>query len=151
DVVSTTTGIRRRDSSALISSNTSRPSLRGRFRSSRIMSGRTALAKGPSRRRYARASTPSLTTFNVFAILLSLSATCVSRMSPRLYSSTKISSDIIQGYLPHFRREREIERCPFSHFRFHPPPSIMPLDNLLASCQADAGAGILIASVQPLE
>ena len=59
DVVSTTTGIVRSVASALISASTSRPSLRGRLRSSRIRSGRGASAYSPSRRRNRSASTPS--------------------------------------------------------------------------------------------
>ena len=54
EVVSTTTGMVRSSGSALTSSSTSRPSLRGRLRSSRIRSGRGASAKSPSRRRKAQ-------------------------------------------------------------------------------------------------
>ena len=40
---------------------------------------------------------------------------------------------------------------PFARDGFHPNPSAVAFDNLFADGQPDACAGILIASVQPLE
>jgi hypothetical protein len=49
------------------------------------------------------------------------------------------------------RKEREGEACALSGRGVHPDPSAVPLDDLLADGEADAGAGVLLARVQALE
>ncbi len=68
DVVSTTTGMERSSGSDLISASTSRPSLRGRFRSSSTRSGREFAGL----RRNSIASTPSPTILQRVAHLVVL-------------------------------------------------------------------------------
>jgi hypothetical protein len=92
EVVSTTTGIVFSASSAFISASTWRPSFLGRLRSSSTMSGVGAAAWPPSRRRNWSASTPSFAWCRLLRILPSLRASCVSRASPRLSSTSRIST-----------------------------------------------------------
>src|SRR5580658_6342110 len=91
EVVRTIVGIVFRLSSFLISARTSRPSILGRFRSSKIKSGRGAWAWAPSCLRKAMASTPSEATCKWTDRFASWKASCVSRTSPGL-SSTKRTS-----------------------------------------------------------
>src|SRR5690606_13835239 len=75
----------------LPSSRTSRPSLRGRLRSSRMRCGCGASVYSPSRRRKRSASTPSETTCSRLPTLCSSNASLVMRTSPGS-SSTSSSS-----------------------------------------------------------
>src|SRR5512139_952417 len=95
EVVRTTTGMDRSSGSPLTSSSTSRPSLRGRLRSSSTRSGRGADAWWPSRRRNLIASSPSFTTCRLFLTLLSSKASLVSSTSPG--SSSTSSTSIGRG------------------------------------------------------
>src|SRR6185503_4538874 len=49
------------------------------------------------------------------------------------------------------RRQGEKKRRAPARLRFHPDPAAMAFDDFLADRQADAGAGIFLAAVQPLE
>src|SRR5207344_1466513 len=46
---------------------------------------------------------------------------------------------------------REAERRAFARLRFHPDAASVPLRDLLADREADAGAWVLVAPVQPFE
>src|SRR5829696_4432294 len=48
-------------------------------------------------------------------------------------------------------RNRESERAAFAGLRLHPDPSAVPIDDLLADREADAGARVLGLRVEPLE
>src|ERR1700678_2702559 len=92
-------GIVFRLSSFLMQVRTSRPSIFGRFKSSRIKSGRGALAWTPSRLRKAMASTPSMATCKRTVLSKSLKASRVNRTSPGLSStrSTSLSISSLSG------------------------------------------------------
>src|SRR6266498_2166509 len=94
EVVSTTTGMRPRSSSFLISWSTSRPSRRGRLRSRRMRSGRTASTYAPSRRRYDNTSAPSDTTVSRLRTLCSSNASCVMSTSPGSSSTSSTSMGV---------------------------------------------------------
>src|SRR5688572_12018476 len=149
DVVRTTTGIRISDVSDLISARTSRPSLRGRLRSSRIKSGRTAPAYLPRRCRKSIASTPSFATIRLLRILPSRNASCVRRTSAGLSSTSRISSGLLMRPSP--LGNGETERRTFSRPRLHPDAAAVALDNLLADREPNPGAAVLFDRVQTLE
>src|SRR5437660_11390764 len=153
DVVRMTTGMCRRRSSRLISSSTSRPSFLGRFRSSRIKSGFGTAACFPSRRRNARASTPSAATCRLFRTFASRSASRVRRASPGLSSTNRISIGTppasISGLADCGQRERE--RRALARLGLDPDPAAVALHDLLADREADPGPGIIVLAVQPLE
>src|ERR1039457_6883771 len=167
EVVRPTTGMIFSSSSALISASTSRPSFRGRLRSSRIRSGRTAPLNSPSRRRYARASTPSRATWRIFRRPSDFRASRVNRTSPELSSTKRISTVLAiliaspmmihhdvpghdSGLLAVSRNTKEKRRS-MSRFGLHADlPSVAPHD-FLADGQPDAGAGVLFGTVQSLE
>src|ERR1035438_9343213 len=167
EVVSTTTGMNFSISSALISASTSRPSFFGRFRSSRIRSGRTAVLNWPSPRRYDRASTPSRTTFKWFQTRPDFRASRVSRTSAALSSTKRISTgpavpvtspmmfhlDFLgRGFGLRAGGRNTEQKCrSMSGFGFHPDLASMALYNLLADSEPDAGAGKLFGTVQALE
>src|SRR5687767_3252500 len=190
EVVSTTTGIRRSSSSALIRASTSRPSIRGRLRSRRISPGRGASAYWPSRKRNASASSPLLTTWSSLAILASASASLVMSTSPGSSSTRRISTgagsaargssdtelsffcfgfgfgivgtgDLVELVDQLRRRGGLVGRDgdgqgpadgrPLLDGRVEPDVAAVELDDLLAQGQADAGAGIRLLGVEPLE
>src|ERR1035441_3755209 len=167
EVVRTTTGMSFRSSSALISASTSRPSFLGRFRSSRIRSGRTAPLNSPSPRRYDRASTPSRTTFKWFQTRPDFRASRVKRTSPALSSTKRISTGpavliaspilLHPSFLGHDSgllagsRNTEEKRRSMSGFGLHPDLASVALYNFFADGEPDASAGKLFGTVQALE
>src|ERR1035438_3100122 len=166
EVVRTTTGIHFKSSSALISASTSRPSFRGRLRSSRIRSGRTAPLNLPSRRRYARAPTPSWTTWRPFPRQFDFKASLINRTSPGLSSTKRISTGFAiiasptmlhpdfpghNSVLLAVSRHAEKKCRSMSGFRLHPDVPSVALHDLLAHGEPDAGAGIFFPTVQALE
>src|ERR1700722_1365629 len=48
-------------------------------------------------------------------------------------------------------RESEGEGCALARYGFHPEMASVAFDNFLADCQANAGAGVFVPGVQPLE
>src|ERR1017187_4479627 len=167
EVVRTTTGMSFRSSSALISASTSRPSFLGRFRSSRIRSGRTAPLDSPSLRRYDRASTPSRTTFKWFQTRPDFRASRVKRASAGLSSTKRISTGpamlvtspmmLHLGFLSHGSgllagsRNTEQECRSMSGLGLHPDLPSVALYDFLTDGETDAGAGKLFGTVQALE
>src|SRR4051794_6895355 len=155
DVVSTTTGMLRRSSSALTSLSTSRPSLRGRFRSSSIRSGRGAPSYSPSRRRNAIACSPSFTTCSVLATLLCSKASVVSRTSPGSSSTSSTSMGRAPSFIAVSDGKGPVEGGAgvvlAALLAGQPDTAPVILDDLPAQCEPDAGAGVLVPRVQPLE
>src|SRR5580704_8817245 len=155
DVVKMTTGMDFSLGSALISSRTCQPPFLGRFKSNRMRSGCGALACLPCRFRKSVASIPSEATCRLFRTLASRRASLVSRTSPGLSSTKRISMGVaavslIFMVLSPFR-ESEIEGRAFSGIRVHPHPAAVAFRDLLAQCQADSGAGKLFSAVQALK
>src|ERR1700722_3088584 len=93
EVVKITTGMLFSVGLSLISARTCLPSFLGRFRSSKIRSGRGELRCSPSRPRKAMASAPSDATCRLIRTLASLNASRVSRTSPGLSSTNRTSID----------------------------------------------------------
>src|SRR5882762_5892489 len=161
EVVRITTGMRLRSTSSLISARTCRPSLMGRLRSSRIKSGRIVSLNLPCLRRQANASSPLVATIRLLRTLLSLSTSCVSRTSPALSSTSKIStgcdwdSKFILFSLLYFLHgcngNRKTKCRPSPGGWLDPNVSAVPLDDLLADRQSDAGAGIFGLRMKPLK
>src|SRR3954449_12622976 len=161
EVVSTTTGIMPSWGSSLSSASTSRPSRRGRFRSSRIRPGRGASAYSPSWRRNCSACSPSLTTWRRLRILWYSNASLVIRTSPSSSStsSTSTTSSGVGsaiGVVLLFRcrrddREREAEARSAAVLGVEPDAPAVVLDDLAAHREADPGARVLALAVQPLE
>src|SRR5208337_568537 len=152
EVVRTTTGMRFRFSSCLISASTSRPSFLGRFRSNRIKSGLGLSAYGPSLCRKASAAIPSCTTWSMLRTFASLRASRVRRTSAGLSSTNKMSIGRT-GFIiiPSFIRNGEMESGTCSRFRLHPHAATMALHNLFADRQANARAGIFLTAMQALK
>src|SRR5256714_2794295 len=153
DVVRMTTGICRSWSSPLISSNTSRPSFLGRFRSSRMRSGLATAACFPCRRRNARASTPSAATCRLLRTRASRNGSRVRRASPGLSSTNRISIgtalELISRLPDCGQRERE-RRAP-ARLGLDPDPAAVALHDLFADREPDARTRVLVLPVQPLE
>src|SRR5512146_1144574 len=141
--------------SFLISSSTSRPSLFGRFRSRRMMSGRGVFACAPSRRRIAIASSPSQATVMWWITFPSLNASSVSRTSPGLSSTSRISMGLVPVSVatsaPPLRRYGKEKRRSFARLRFQPDAAAVALHDLFADRKADPGPGIFHFPMQPLE
>src|SRR3954467_14768770 len=145
EVVSTTTGIERSSGSALTSASTSRPSMRGRLRSSRIMSGRSA----PLRRK-SIASTPSPTTCRRLRTLLCSNASWMRTTSPGSSSTSRTLIGSGSGWV--MGRESEAEgRARVRRLGVQPHAPVVVLDDLAAHRQADAGALVARTRVQALE
>src|SRR3954454_9040920 len=146
EVVRTTTGIDRSAASPLTSASTSRPSLRGRLRSSRIRSGRSP----PSRRNFI-ASTPSPTTCSRLRTLLCSNASCMRTTSPGSSSTSRTTIGWLSlGWV--IGRQSEAEagaRSAVLGVQPHAPAVV--LDDLAAHGQADARALEARARVQALE
>src|SRR2546423_860188 len=158
EVVSTTTGIRRSSSSALMRASTSRPSTRGRLRAGRMRPGRGASAYSPSWKRNASASSPLLTTWSSLAILASASASFVISTSPGSSSTRRIStgaakseSVVTSGSIVVGDGEGPAHRRPLGDVGVDPDAAAMEFDDLLAQRQADARPGIELLGVEPLE
>src|SRR5690348_11103491 len=157
DVVSITTGMTRRRGSSFSSASTSRPSLRGRLRSSRIRPGRGASAYSPVWRRNCNACSPSFTTCNWLRILWCSNASRVISTSP---GSSSTSSTLITLVLPpsvtgmlvlRKRWQGKPEASPRRDRRVEPDPAAVILDDLPYHGQAYSGARIGHLVVQSLE
>src|ERR1700678_1579259 len=122
---------------SLISSKTSRPSFLGRFRSSKTRSGRGTLAYSPSCLRKAIAFAPSEATCKLMYILASLNASRVSRTSPGLSSTKRItigSACVAFDFIvSHFFGQGKVEGRAFSGLRLDPDPSTQLVQNLFAN------------------
>src|SRR4051794_7503419 len=146
EVVSTTTGIERSAASPLTSASTSRPSLRGRLRSSRIRSGRRL----PAVRRYSIAWTPSPAMWSVLRTLLCSNASWMSTTSPGSSSTSSTLIGSASGWV--MSRESEAEgRARVRRLGIQPHAPVVVLDDLAAHRQADAGALVARTRVQALE
>src|SRR5262250_339635 len=159
DVVRMTTGMTRSLGSAFSSASTSRPSRRGRLRSSRIRPGRGALAYSPVRCRNCSACSPSFTTCSWLRILWCSKASRVISTSPGSSSTSSTSTTRASAWLAigvlvlvlvqrgqgepetRARRDRGVE----------PDPATVVLDDLLYHREANARAWISRLVVQALE
>src|SRR4026208_2407441 len=140
--------------SFLMSCSTSRPSFFGRLRSSRMMSGRGTSANLPWRRRKSIASTPSFTQCRLLETLLYFRPSRVSRSSPGLSSTSRISTGLFSSTIDRLLQmfaKREDERAAFAELRLHAHLAAVALDDLLHDGEADAGSRVLALVVQPLE
>src|SRR4051812_17260529 len=155
DVVSTTTGMERRRSSALTSASTSRPSMRGRLRSSRIRPGLGALACSPSPRRNWSASTPSRTMCSELRILWCSKASCVINASPGSSSTSRTSITLSESLIrcPGFLDDGqgELEGGAGVLAGVQPDGATVVLDDLATHRETDTRTGIRVLVVQPLE
>src|SRR5215469_12464186 len=140
--------------------STSWPSILGRFKSSRIRSGRGTSANSASRRRNCSALTPSLTTLRWLRTLFSANASLVMRTSPGSSSTsstwiiTPASSGAIGSALTRRgNRQRPPDRGTRSAGMIFVDPDLaaVEVDDLPAQRQPDAGARVGVARVQPLE
>src|SRR5919202_1333994 len=94
----------------------------------------------------------AITTSHWAAVLLS--ASWMSRISPRLSSTKKIvlflvSTGMMAIASSYWNREKE--GCTFAQFGFNPDLSSVAFHNFLTDSQSHAGTGILIAGMQALE
>src|SRR5690242_2925795 len=156
DVVRITTGMTRNRGSSFSSASTSRPSLRGRLRSSRISPGRGASAYSPVWCRNCSACSPSFTTCNWLRILWCSNASLVISTSPGSSStsstSTALLPPLVTGMLVLRKRwQGEPETGPGRDRRVEPDPAAVILDDLPHHGQAYPGARIGRLVVQPLE
>src|SRR5215831_4722729 len=157
DVVRMTTGMTRNPGSAFSSASTSRPSRRGRFRSSRIRPGRGALAYSPSWRRNCSACSPSFTTCSWLWILWCSKASRVISTSPGSSSTSNTSTtrawaSLAIGILvlgEHGQGEPEAGAS--GDCGVEPDPATVIFDDLLYHGQAYARTGIGGLVVQALE
>src|SRR5215467_12064389 len=157
DVVKMTTGMTRNSGSAFSSASTSRPSRRGRLRSSRIRPGRGAPAYSPSWRRNCSACSPSFTTCSWLWILWCSKASRVISTSPGSSSTSSTSTTRVWalsaiGILvlgEHGQGEPETGPC--GDRGVEPDPATVILDDLLYHGQAYSRAGIGGLVVQALE
>src|SRR5262249_20536891 len=143
--------------SSFSSASTSRPSLRGRLRSSRIRPGRGALAYSPVWCRNCNACSPSFTTCNWLRILWCSNASRVISTSPGSSSTSSTSTTwvlprLVTGMLALRKRwQGEPEAGPSRDRRVEPDPAAVILDDLPYHGQAYSCAGIGRLVVQPLE
>src|SRR6266496_415664 len=139
--------------SSFTRASTSRPLSLGRFKSRSTRSGSFAATCRPSFLRNSMASAPSLATETSHRN--SRTASITRSTSPGLSSTRRrcirralFSSSMA---LTAVAREGEVELRPGAGLGLDPDPPAVTLDDLLADGEADAGAGVLGASVQPLE
>src|SRR5581483_9293084 len=168
ELVSTTTGIVRKSSSALISASTSRPFLRGNSRSSKMRSGRGAPPYAPSRRKNSSACIPSSTTCSSLrtsicpmisrTIIASVGLSSTRRTRARLPGAAPRRSVLLTAItLGLFNivhapdRQSEVEGRPLARYRIHPYASVMALHDLAADGETNAVTRVLAAVMQPLE
>src|SRR3984893_8955331 len=156
DVVRITIGIVFRSISPLTCARTSRPSIFGRFKSSKMRTGRGASAFGPSRRKNAMASTPLAARCSRTDLLASRKVSSVSRTSPGLSSTRSTSSGIL--FQRHRRRQlraadgqRKRKRGASAERGLDRYGAAMPFDDLFANRESDAGAVKFLPLVQPLK
>src|SRR5580692_632903 len=155
DEVSTTTGMLFHSAWPLISASTSRPSMRGRFRSSRMMSGSRTPLVPPAPRNASIASSPSLASRTSSATLLSASTSRVSRASAGLSSTNRTwIGNIVLHFLRLRRkcvRKRKQKRRTLTLLRLQPDLSSLPLHNLLADGKTDSVPRIVLSALQSLK
>src|SRR5579862_1094699 len=160
EVVRITTGMRLKSESSLICLRTSLPSMIGKLRSRRIKSGRGESEYLPCLRRQLSASCPFVAIIRLLRTLLPFNTSWVSRTSPALSSTSKMSTGIGNGckfilFSPmrlSFRgRHRETKRDSAFRRRLDPNTASVALDDLLANSEADARPGILGVRVKPLK
>src|ERR1700742_2320824 len=146
DVVSTTTGMDRSAGSPLTSASTRRPSLRGRLRSSRMRSGRSAPV-----RRYSIASTPSPTTNRWLRTWLCSNASCMRTTSPGSSSTSRTTIGWLSvGWV--IGRQSEAEAgAGVAVGGVQPHAAAVVLDDLAAHGEPDARALEARARMQALE
>src|ERR1700692_4688492 len=151
-----TIGIVLRSTSPLISARTSRPSIFGRFKSSKMSTGRGASAFGPTRRKNAIASMPSAARCSRTDLLASRKVSSVSLTSPGLSSTNSTFSGTL--FQRHCRRQlraadgqRKAKRGTFAQGRFDRYGAAMPFDDLFADRKSDAGAVKILPLVQSLK
>src|SRR5215475_3634530 len=155
EVVRITTGMILSTGSALISASTSRPSTRGRLRSSRISPGRGASAYSPVRRRNCSACSPSVTTCSTLRSLWCSNASLVIRTSPGSSSTSRTwtawhSPWSVMG-IPRPGGQGEAEAGAGRDRRVEPYAAAVVFDDLPAHGQADARSRVRRTVVQPLE
>src|SRR3954454_13807507 len=135
----------------LISASTSRPSVPGRLRSSRMTPGRGASAKRPRRKRSSSASSPSAQRMIGFLSPDLRKARSVVSKSSGLSSTRRIGWLGLSGTHVSFL-QGEIEGRPLAGGRLDPDSAMVALDDLLDDRRARAGAAaVLVAAVQALE
>src|ERR1039458_4356707 len=134
--------------SDLTSASTSRPSFRGRFKSSTTKSGTGALAYFPWWRRKESASDPSLTALMWKCLLLWARISLVKSMSAGLSSTIRISGVVfifavflLLVFCDRFDRKCELEGGSATGLGFNPDPSAMLFDNLLEDRQSNSEIG----------
>src|SRR6516164_4421087 len=157
DVVRMTTGMTCSPGSCFSSASTSRPSRRGRLRSSRISPGRGAPAYSPARCKNCSACSPSVTTCSWLRILWCSNASRVNCTSP---GSSSTSSTSTTGPLPpsvfgilvlRGRWQGEPETGSGRGRRVEPDPATVVLDDLPCHGQANSRARVGRLVVQALE
>src|SRR5690349_9099827 len=156
DVVRITTGMTRNPGSAFSSARTSRPSRRGRLRSSRIRPGRGAPAYSPSWRRNRIACSPSFTTCSWLRILWCSKASRVISTSPGSSSTSSTSTtrawtSVIGILVLGERGQSEPETGASGDRGVEPDPATVIFNDFLYHGQAYACAGIGGLVVQALE
>src|ERR1035437_8433180 len=132
--------------------STSMPSMRGILMSRTTTAGLPGLRVPyfPSQRRYASASTPSLTTVTRLARLLSASASSVNSASLGLSSASRICfSSAMVSLL--FAWQREIERSALVDYSLGPDAAAMTGDNALNIGQANPGSLEFLLGMQALK
>src|ERR1035441_3687233 len=155
ELVRTTTGTRLTHGWCLTSLRTANPSFLGRLRSSRIRSGRGEFSKPRERFRKARAFSPSVATLMWFSTFPNCRASWINSTSPGLSSTNRISAGLpctfISRSLLRVFWNCEMEGRSRPWLGLHPDLSAVPLDDLLADREPDAGARIFRFGVQSLE
>src|SRR6266568_2722364 len=152
DELRTTIGMCFSAGSSFTRASTSRPLSLGRFRSRRTRSGGFAPPCRPSLRRNSMASMPSLATDTSHGS--SRTASMTRSTSPGLSSTRRMCirrALFVASMALAVAREGELERGARAGLGLDPDPPAVALDDLLADGEADAGAGVLGAGVQPLE
>src|SRR5690348_16864656 len=157
DVVRITTGMTRSAGSSFSSASTSRPSRRGRLRSSRISPGRGAPTYSPVWWRNCSACSPSFTTCRWLRILWCSNASRVISTSPGSSSTSSTSTTLVLP--PSVTAMLVLRECwqgepetgPGRDRRVEPDPAAVILDDLLYHGQAYSGTRIGRLVVQPLE
>src|SRR5215467_10938064 len=157
DVVRITTGMTRSRGSPFSSASTSRPSLRGRLRSSRISPGRGALAYSPVWWRNCSACSPSFTTCSWLRILWCSNASRVISTSPGSSSTSSTSTtralalSAIGVLVLGEHGQGEPETGPCGDRGVEPDPAAVIIDDLLYHGEAYSRAGIGGLVVEALE
>src|ERR1700722_2795177 len=162
DVVRMTIGIVLKSTSLLTSARTSRPSIFGRFKSSKMRTGRGASAfAAPWRRRNAMASTPSAAWCSRTDLLASRNVSSVSRTSPGLSSTRSTSSaTLFQRQWRRLRGRRqlraaggqgEMKRGANAKGGLDRDCAAMAFDDFFANRQSDASAVKFLPPVQSLK